>query len=142
MGDASNNISWLLLRVSLRAKKGLMKLAEDYNMTAMQAFAVCLLEPEKVVSMHSISEMLVCDASSVTGIVDKLVAQAYIERKESDIDRRVNTITLTKKGANFHNKFLKEITTESFYLPNITKLTEDEQETFKNLLVKILAVSR
>ena len=136
MGEKTNNLSWLLLRVALRAKRGLVKLAESYHLTVMQAFAICLLEPEKTVPMHAISETLACDASNVTGIVDKLVASSYIKRKESDADRRVNTITLTKKGADLRAKFLKEITAN--YLPNTTKLSDKEQEILQIFLIKIL----
>jgi len=137
MGEDTNNLSWLLLRVSLRAKKGLIKLAEAYELTTMQAFALCLLNPERQLPMHSLSEMLVCDASNVTGIVDKLLGSGYIERKESDTDRRVNTISLTKKGTQLRGEFLKKITED--YLPTIATLSHKEKEIFTNLLIKILA---
>jgi DNA-binding MarR family transcriptional regulator len=133
------NLSWLLLLVSSRAKKGLIALAEKDNLTAMQAFTLCLLDPEKVVPMSSISKLLACDASNVTGIVDKLVASSYINRKESDTDRRVHTISITSKGAALRNEYLETITRE--YLSNMSRLSEVEQETFKNLLSKILAES-
>jgi len=137
MGEDTNNLSWLLLRVSLRAKKGLIKLAEAYDLTAMQAFAVCLLNPKSPMPMHSISEMLVCDASNVTGIVDRLLAGKYIERKESDTDRRVNTISLTKKGRELRSKFFQKIIAD--HLPTVEKLSAEEKETLTNLLIKILA---
>ena len=136
MDDIQNNVSWLLLRASLRAKKGLIRLAEENNLTTMQAFAVCLLNPAMPLPMHSISEMLVCDASNVTGIVDKLMSSGYLERKESDTDRRVNTVHLTQKGTTLRTKLFDTITKD--YLPNMQQLTEKEQEQFKNLLLKIL----
>jgi DNA-binding MarR family transcriptional regulator len=139
MTNGQDNVSWLLLRVSVRAKHGLIKLAEGYTLTAMQALTVCLLEPEKSVPMHSISKMLSCDASNVTGIVDKLVAQSYIERKESNTDRRVNTITLTQKGATVRTELLGKITEE--YLPQMADFSQEELATFKSFLVKILADS-
>ncbi len=129
-----DNLNWLLLRVSVRAKQGLIKLSEEYNLTVMQAFTLCLLTPGNSVPMHSISGMLCCDASNVTGIVDRLVKNSYIERKESNTDRRVNSITLTQKGIEVRSEFLKKITEKD--LPSFKSLTHDEIKTLKSLLIK------
>ena len=128
------SLIWLLLRVSLHAKKRLMKLAEGYNLSATQALTICLLEPGKAIPMHLISIMLMCDASNVTGIVDKLVRNCYIERKESNIDRRVNTITLTNKGAQVRTKLIERMTNMS----SMVALSKEETILLENLLVKML----
>jgi DNA-binding MarR family transcriptional regulator len=129
-------LTWLLLRVSFQAKKGLMELIEDHDVTIMQALAVCFLEVDKAVPMNSISSMLVCDASNVTGIVDKLVANKLIDRKESDVDRRVHTITLTKKGAAIRAEFLQNITKE--YFPNMKDFSQKNKLVLQKFLEKLL----
>lgn len=131
-----DNLNWLLLRVSFSAKQGLIKLSEEYGLTVMQAFTLCLLAPKQPVPMHSLSGMLGCDASNVTGIVDRLVRSSYIERKESSIDRRVHIISLTKKGYDVRAEFLQKITEKD--LPSLKGLTQQEINTLKRLLVKAL----
>ena len=48
--------------------------------------------------MSSIAEALACDASNVTGIVDRLESRGLIARATGADDRRVKTITLTAHG--------------------------------------------
>jgi DNA-binding MarR family transcriptional regulator len=131
------NVTWLLLKTYVRAKYGLIKLSDGYNLSAIQALTVCLLEPEKAVAMNTISDMLACDASNVTNIVDRLVENDYIDRKTSKADRRVNTITLTDKGIKVRSEILEKLSRG--YLSSIQLLSQHEKEIFKKLLVKILS---
>jgi DNA-binding MarR family transcriptional regulator len=48
--------------------------------------------------MTSIAETLACDASNVTGIVDRLESRGLIVRGAAVHDRRIKTITLTPRG--------------------------------------------
>ena len=49
-------------------------------------------------TMYAVSKQLCCHKSNVTQVVDGLVAKGLIERKNSDVDRRVCSLVLTKKG--------------------------------------------
>lgn len=131
-----DNLNWLLLRIFFRAKRGLVKLSEEYNLTFVQAFTLCLLEPKQAIPMHAISDILACDASNVTNIVDRLVLSGYIERKESTSDRRINAISLTQKGNKVRQEFLKKLTERQ--LPHLNNLSPKEVALFKNILKKLL----
>jgi DNA-binding MarR family transcriptional regulator len=48
--------------------------------------------------MTSIADALACDASNVTGIVDRLETRGLIARGNAAHDRRIKTITLTTHG--------------------------------------------
>ena len=48
--------------------------------------------------MSSLAGMLFCDASNVTGIVDRLEARGLIERRPAAQDRRVKLLALTPAG--------------------------------------------
>ncbi len=48
--------------------------------------------------MSALAERLVCDASNVTGIVDRLEARGLIERREASRDRRLKMLALTEHG--------------------------------------------
>jgi MarR family transcriptional regulator, organic hydroperoxide resistance regulator len=81
-------------------------LASEFELTPAQASVLRGLEPGKPVPMNSLADMLVCDASNITGIVDKLEARGLIERQASPDDRRVKMLTVTARGAELRRRFI------------------------------------
>lgn len=79
-----------------RAKVG-ARLAE-LGLTLSQAHALRLLDPERPLPMSSLAERLLCDASNITGIADRLEARGLVERRSAEGDRRVKALTLTPAG--------------------------------------------
>lgn len=118
----------------MKAKYAIVEIAESHNITLMQALTLCLLEPNQSVPMKSISGFLSCDPSNITGIIEQLVTAGLVERKESVQDRRVKTVTITKKGIDLRDKFLE--ITASTRLPYLDSLTEDEVEQLMVILEK------
>lgn len=51
------------------------------------------------VPLSEISARMMCDNSNLTGIVDRLIAKGYVERRPDPNDRRVSLICLTDAGA-------------------------------------------
>lgn len=51
------------------------------------------------VPLSEISARMLCDNSNLTGIVDRLLAKGYVERRPDPQDRRVSLICLTEAGA-------------------------------------------
>ncbi len=49
--------------------------------------------------MGRLAETLACDASNVTGLVDRLESRGLIVRQASPADRRVKVLALTPTGA-------------------------------------------
>jgi DNA-binding MarR family transcriptional regulator len=105
----------------------------------MPAMTLCLLEPKQPVPMKSLATFMSCDPSNVTGLVEQLVNERLVERKEAIYDRRIKTVTLTEKGLELRDRFL-EITT-STRLPNLNALTENETEQLITILEKATATS-
>lgn len=132
----SDNLYWMLLQVAFRAKHGLMKLAETHDLTVMQLYTLCSMTPREPIPMNTISCMLFCDASNVTGIVDRLLSQGYIAREEKPEDRRVKMITLTLKGEKLRKEVLSEL--REYELPDFKGLSSHQQEELKSLLAVIL----
>src|SRR5687767_6732394 len=79
-------------------------IAADFDLSPMQAFALRLLEPGKPLAMSDLAEALHCDASNVTGIVDRLEARGLIVRRGADHDRRVKMLVVTDKGAGLRKR--------------------------------------
>lgn len=118
----------------MKAKYVIVEIAERHNITLMQALTLCLLEPNQPVPMKSISSFLSCDPSNITGIIEQLVTAGLVERKESAQDRRVKTVSITKKGVTLRDKFLE--LTASTRLPYLDSLTEAEVEQLMSILEK------
>jgi DNA-binding MarR family transcriptional regulator len=137
--NLQDNLNWLLIRASIAAKQRLMKASEAYNLTPMQALTLCSLEPGEAIPMSQISDLLACDPSSVTGIIERLSVGFYIERREGSTDRRVKTIKLTAAGITLRDKLLPKIAEKG--APNLEHLSPDEIKALKKLLVKTLPPS-
>jgi DNA-binding MarR family transcriptional regulator len=81
-------------------------LCAECDLTAAQGHALRVLDPKRPVAMSALAEALVCDASNVTGIVDKLESRGLIARQGSDQDRRVKQLAVTEKGAQLRDKLI------------------------------------
>ena len=81
-------------------------LCAECDLTAAQGHALRVLDPKRPVAMSALAEALVCDASNVTGIVDKLESRGLIARQGSDQDRRVKQLAVTEKGALLRDKLI------------------------------------
>lgn len=131
-----DNLYWMLLQVAFRSKHGLMKLAEKYDLTVVQLHSLGVLNPGEAIPMNTLSCLLLCDASNVTGIVDRLLTQGYIKREENPKDRRVKMITLTPEGVQLRAVLLDKIA--HYELPEVSRLTGTQRADLKAILGVIL----
>jgi DNA-binding MarR family transcriptional regulator len=133
--NVQNNLYWYLLRTAIRGKHDLMKVADKHGLSVMQVYTLCLLDDDKSIPMNALASTLHCDASNLTGIVDRLFTGEYIKREENPKDRRVKMITLTPKGS----RKVKEIFAElPHYQPSGLNSLSDEQ---KEHLTALLALT-
>jgi DNA-binding MarR family transcriptional regulator len=70
--------------------------AARHGLTSMQAKVLAQLGGP--VPMRALAERLVCDASNITGIVDRLEAHGFVRREVSPTDRRVKNVVATDLG--------------------------------------------
>ena len=131
-----DNLSWQLLQVSFRAKKGLIRVAEAYDLTFVQVYTLCSIEPGKPLPMNEIANMLNCDASNVTGIIDRLFSREYIVRQEKPGDRRVKMVSLTPEGEKLRQQIVKRIV--SYKSEALGQLNADQKRQLSGLLKQIL----
>ncbi|WP_040773639.1 MarR family winged helix-turn-helix transcriptional regulator [Nocardia pneumoniae] len=87
-----------LLSVSLGVYYGDFTVAAaSENLTASQGKALTVLRRGPA-AMRALAENLACDASNVTGIVDRLEKRGLVRREASASDRRVKNLVLTAEG--------------------------------------------
>ena len=129
------SLKWLLLQAATPIKQTLHKLAEKHGLSTMQLWTLNLVEAGKEVPMNTISNSLSCDASNVTGIIDRLLAMELVERHEYSLDRRIKMIRLTTKGQELKTQLLEEL--EMAPIESLNRLNPQEKEALGALLAKI-----
>jgi DNA-binding MarR family transcriptional regulator len=134
--EANKNSIWLLFEATMRFKPRLIDIAEKYGATVQQLHVVSLFSNDKAHSMSWFASLLACDASNVTGIVDRLHTAGIVERHESEKDRRIKMIALTEKGKKLRSDLIASLAEEE---KEITALTEQEKVELVRILSKLLA---
>ena len=84
-------------------------LCAEFDLTPAQGQALRVLDPERPVAMSTLAEALVCDASNVTGIVDKLESRGLIARQGTDHDRRVKHLAVTEQGRRIRDQLVAAV---------------------------------
>jgi DNA-binding MarR family transcriptional regulator len=90
---------WSVMFHAVMARKEHMAaVAAGLELTLAQAHLLRLLQFGPARTMTSLAHSLGCDASNVTGIVDRLESRGLIVRGTAPGDRRIKTIVLTARG--------------------------------------------
>jgi MarR family transcriptional regulator, organic hydroperoxide resistance regulator len=88
----------LFFQLALRNRGRLVDALTRLGLTFPQAHLLRLLSADHPRPMSDVAVRLVCDASNVTGLADRLEARGLIERRGAEHDRRVKVLALTEAG--------------------------------------------
>jgi DNA-binding MarR family transcriptional regulator len=88
----------LVIEFTLSQRAWWIGLCAEFELTPMQGHVLRMLDPQQPMPMSAVANTLVCDASNVTGIVDKLESRGLIERRGAEHDRRIKMLAVTEKG--------------------------------------------
>ncbi|MDQ3890180.1 MAG: MarR family transcriptional regulator, partial [Actinomycetota bacterium] len=110
----------------------------ELGLTFAQAHALRLLDPEKPLPMSRLAKELVCDASNVTGIADRLEARGLVERRSGERDRRVKELALTPAGVDLRRCVLELMTKPP---AAIAALSPTDQRALRDILRRALEVA-
>jgi DNA-binding MarR family transcriptional regulator len=108
----------------------------ELDLTPAQGHALRVIDPDRPVPMSTLAESLLCDASNVTGIVDKLESRGLIARQNADHDRRVKQIAVTERGRRLRDKLVAAVMTPP---PAVSALPAEVKARLTDLLRKLLA---
>src|SRR5438552_17558162 len=93
------NECWELLFDLLMAERARFPaIAAEFDLSPTQVHVLRLLEPGTTVPMGRLACGLGCDASNITGVIDRLEARGLVERRAGERDRRVNVLVVTDRG--------------------------------------------
>lgn len=92
--------------------------------------------PEKGIPVNELAKELHCNASNITGLIDRMIDNNWVFRQHSEEDRRVWLIKLTDEGSALkarlipeHHKNIRE---------RLSVLSEQELTNLKILLQKLM----
>ena len=125
----------LLMKFFFAQREHLPALAARFDLSPVQCHVLHLIEPETPLPMGRLAATLSCDASNVTGLVDRLEARGLVQRQSSAGDRRVKVLELTPAGSRLRAQLLKRVTSES--LP-LAKLSPTQQRSLVRILETLL----
>jgi DNA-binding MarR family transcriptional regulator len=125
----------LLMRFYFVQRRHLPDWAAQFGLSHVQCHVLHLIEPGHPVPMSRLAEVLSCDASNVTGLVDRLEARGLLERRPSPGDRRVKVLDLTPTGARLRNEMLRYMTGQP--LP-LSGLTPEERRALVKVLERLV----
>lgn len=121
----------MLVRFFFNQRSQLPPVASELELSPAQCHVLHVIEPDQPIPMGRLAQTLSCDASNVTGLVDRLESRGLIRRRSSEADRRVKVLELTPTGVRVRALLLNRMTTPPEML---TRLSSREQE----MLVRIL----
>ena len=134
MNITSEQVCQDLLGLIGRMKASLARLSEKYDLTIMQVHALYAISQGDT-TMGRVATTLHCDASNVTGIVDRLVATGLLTRQEGATDRRTKTLHLTTKGTAAIDDIYSHLPAQL----GCARLSDTERSIFHDLATKLTA---
>jgi DNA-binding MarR family transcriptional regulator len=125
----------LLVRLFFTQRANLPPVAADLQLSPAQCHVLHLIEPDRPIPMGQLAETLACDASNVTGLVDRLESRGLVRRRPSAEDRRVKVLVLTATGSRLRALLLDRMTAPPAALD---RLSLREQRELVRILTRLL----
>ena len=111
-------ISKVYQKVIINLQKAFSK--ANLEVTPVQAMLLFFLQKNDGLSLTQISQGLMLENPTVTGLIDRLEKSGYVKRSDHPNDRRVYLVYLTEKGSRVAEKAL----------PIVKKLNEEIKEGY------------
>jgi len=125
----------LLVQFSFTQRASLPAMAAELELSPAQCHLLNLIEPDRPMPMGQLAGALACDASNVTGLVDRLESRGLIQRSASPEDRRVKVISLTPLGAQLRAALVERMTAAP---PTLARLSPADQRALVKLLRRLV----
>jgi DNA-binding MarR family transcriptional regulator len=117
--------------------------AQGHGLTATQAKVLMLLTGSGETSagmslpMRALAEKLFCDASNVTGIIDRMETRGLVRREVDPADRRIKNVVATENGLDLARQIRAD---QHRTLEALASLHPAETEAFMQTLTRLLPI--
>ncbi len=131
-------VCFLIGRVSRRLNKITKENIAKYGLTTSQFFLLIALYEENGILISKLAEKVALDKATLTGIIDRLERDGFVERRDDPKDRRAIRVYLTEKAEALRDELLK------IYHKNnsrfLSVLTDEERKAFERIVEKLESV--
>jgi DNA-binding MarR family transcriptional regulator len=107
--------------------------ASGIEVTPIQVMLLFFLQKNDGLNLTQISQGLMLENPTVTGLIDRLEKSGYVKRSDHPNDRRVYLVYLTEEGNRVANKALPIVRRLNEQIKE--GYTKEEIESFKKVLV-------
>src|SRR5580765_188661 len=135
--DADACRAWqLLVKFFFAQREHLPAAGGELDLSPAQCHVLHLIEPGRPLPMRKLADTLSCDASNVTGLVDRLEDRGLVVRRPSDQDRRVKELQLTPEGSRLRSALLRRMSGQSHPLSRLSLRQQRELVRMLQALVE------
>jgi DNA-binding MarR family transcriptional regulator len=92
------DLASLAVRLVDRTKHNVREVADEQGLSIAQLDVLRRLHHHGPSPMRRLAEQMNCEASNLTGLVDRLEMRGLVERRPDRADRRVRLLALTEEG--------------------------------------------
>ena len=125
----------LFLKLFDAERPRFMALYRESGLTPPQLMTLRRVGQEGAMPMRNVAQWLACDASNVTGIVDRLEERGFLRRRPSADDRRVTMLELTDEGSSVTRRLEEQMSKPPEAL---TALSRKDQRELRAILERAL----
>jgi DNA-binding MarR family transcriptional regulator len=129
----------LFFEIGMETRKRMVGNLAELGLTFPLAHALRLLEPGHARPMSELAELLVCDASNVTALADRLESKGLATRQPHPGDRRVKALELTEDGIELRKRVLDLMSEPP---PAIAALPAADQRALRDVLRRAVEIQR
>ncbi len=129
------DVYWMLRNTTHYLKNELKQKIEKNGITWQQFHALYHIE-ENGIPTNELAKELQCNASNMTGLIDRMTENGWVYREHSAEDRRVWLVNLTEAGSELKTSLLPQHQNNIIQCMNV--LNKDELLILKKLLSKLM----
>ncbi|MDP5306636.1 MarR family winged helix-turn-helix transcriptional regulator [Paracoccus spongiarum] len=109
--------------------------AAGFDLTPVQYAALASLRDHPGIDQATLAGLIAYDRVTIGGVVSRLEARGYLQRKVRDGDRRARSLTLTERGESLLATIQPAVRATQDQL--MAGLAPDERDAFMRLLAKL-----
>ncbi len=131
-------VCFLVGRVSRKLNRITKESITPYGLTTSQFFLLIALYEENGILISKLAKKVALDKATLTGIIDRLERDGFVERRNDPEDRRAIRIYLTPKAESLREELL-----EIYHRNNakfLSVLCDEEKEIFERVVQKLESI--
>lgn len=106
------------------------------DLTVGQFFAGRILSQRNLLTMSELAQEMNISLPTLTGIIDRMVKNGFIQRERVESDRRLVKVRLTQSGKRIINEFEKQ--KQNRFQHMLTAFNQQDRQVFLRLMRKLV----